>query len=89
MNILEEIKQFVLGVFYHTPEELLNDVEIEMIKSNGLIHFCKAESAESILKEGVKGNLQKPMRRMMKRNLTQILTSFIKKAIEKIMTVML
>ena len=39
MNILEEIKQFVLGVFYHTPEELLNDVEIEMIKSNGLIIF--------------------------------------------------
>ncbi len=29
MNILEEIKQFVLGVFYHTPEELLNDVEID------------------------------------------------------------
>jgi hypothetical protein len=66
VNILEEIKQFVLGVFYHTPEELLNDVEIEMIKSNGLIHFCKAESAESILKEGVKGNLQKPMRRKEK-----------------------
>lgn len=66
MNILKEIRQFVLEFIYHTPKELLNDEEIELIKSSGLIHFCEAKSAESIIKEGVKGDLQKPMRKKEK-----------------------
>ena len=39
---------------------------LEEIKSKGLIHFCEEEKAERIIKEGVKGNLQKPMRKAEK-----------------------
>lgn len=63
MNILKEIKQFALEFIYHTPEELLNDEEIKLIKSSGLIHFCEAQNIESIIKEGVRGGLAKPMRK--------------------------
>lgn len=63
MNILKETKQFFIEFFYHTPKEFLNNGEIELIKSNGLIHFCEAKSVEGIMKEGVKGNLKKSMRK--------------------------
>lgn len=63
MNILKKIKQFALGFIYHTPEELLNDEEIKLIKSSGLIHFCEAQNTDSIIKDGVRGGLKKPMRK--------------------------
>ena len=66
MNVLREIKRFFIDFFNHTPKEILNDEEIDLIKSKGLIHFCEEEKAESIIKEGVKGNLQKPMRKAEK-----------------------
>lgn len=66
MNVLEEIKNFFIDFLYHTPKENLNTEEIELVKSKGLIHFCEEEKAERIIKEGVKGNLQKPMRKAEK-----------------------
>lgn len=63
MNIFKEITTFVLEVYYHTPKEILNDEEISLIKSNGLIHFCEGSVAKNIVEEGVKGNMKKAMRK--------------------------
>lgn len=52
-----------MNIIFHTPDKKLNDIEIEKIKLNGLIHFCTAKSATYIIKEGVKGNLKKPMKK--------------------------
>lgn len=60
---LKKIKNSIVNFIFHTPKKTLNDMEIEMIKLNGLIHFCTAESATNIIKEGAKGNLKKPMRK--------------------------
>lgn len=60
---LKKIKNSILNFIFHTPDKTLNDMEIKMIKSYGLIHFCTAESATNIIKEGAKGNLKKPMRK--------------------------
>ena len=45
----------------HWPKYRLNRECIERIKQYGLIHFTKKENVPSILKEGLKPNLKKPM----------------------------
>lgn len=57
---------FFIDFLYYTPKENLNNEEIELAKSKGLVHFCEEEKAERIIKEGVQGNLQKPMRKAEK-----------------------
>lgn len=53
-------KKIFIDFLYHTPKENLN-TEIKRTYP-----FCEEEKAERIIKEGVKGNLQKPMRKAEK-----------------------
>lgn len=63
MNLFLEIKEFVYSVVYHTPKEMLNEEEINRVMANGLVHFCEEDNVKNILKDGVVGNLRKPMKR--------------------------
>lgn len=60
-KIFDPVRDFYKIVVYHTPKEKLNKLEIENIKSNGLIHFCNRQNIPTILKEGVKGGLKPPL----------------------------
>lgn len=66
MKLLKGIKAFIYSVIYHTPKEKLNLEERESIRNNGLIHFCERKNINSIISEGVKGNLAKAMRKKEK-----------------------
>lgn len=57
---------FLKYIVCHTPKEKLNNDEINQIKRKGLIHICEKKNLDSIVKEGVKGNLKKPMFRKEK-----------------------
>ena len=61
-QIKESVVDFFKSVLYHTPKEKLNELEVNTIKQNGLIHFCYSKDVESILKEGVKGGLKAPVK---------------------------
>lgn len=65
-KIFDSVRDFYKSMVYHTPKEELNKLEIENIKSNGLIHFCNSENIDKILQEGVKGGLKPPMQKAEK-----------------------
>lgn len=65
-GLIKLIQDFFKNIFYHTPKEKLNEGEIEEIIQSGLIHFCNSRNVNSILKEGVKGGLKAPMKKIEK-----------------------
>ena len=65
-KIFDSVRDFYKSMVYHTPKEELNKLEIENIKSNGLIHFFNSENIDKILQEGVKGGMKPPMQKAEK-----------------------
>lgn len=65
-KIFDLVRDFYKSIVYHTPKEELNKLEIEKIKSNGLMHFCNSKNIDKILREGVKGGLKPPMQKAEK-----------------------
>lgn len=65
-RILKWIESLYKDIRYHTPQERLNDKEIERIKVNGLVHFTEHKNKSSIEKDGIVGGLKKPMSRKEK-----------------------
>lgn len=61
MTLLHDICYFFKEIYYHTPDEELNEQEIQMIKNTGLIHFCMQENTNSIVEKGVLGNYKNYM----------------------------
>lgn len=65
-ELIKSVQYFFKSIFYHTPKEKLNKSEIDKIKQSGLIHFCNSRNVNSIVKEGVKGGLKAPMKKIEK-----------------------
>lgn len=60
------IIDFIKHIKFHTPNEELNEHEKQMVKQNGLIHFCNSENVDDILRDGIKGNLSSPIKKKEK-----------------------
>lgn len=65
-NFVKLFQESFNSIVYHTPKDKLNNLEIEKIKQNGLIHFCKSENIKDILREGIKSGCHEPMKRAEK-----------------------
>ena len=53
INTISRLWQTIKYIIHHTPNDELNEDELEAVKNNGLVHFCRKTNVDNIITNGV------------------------------------